>query len=360
MIKAGINLLLRPVRSGNSSAEQNANCLKLMNPALTLTVAATLCLVSTSAVSAADAPKPAELRAKAKDILGPLPDRMPGGAADTPALVALGQKLYFEKKLSVNNSQSCNSCHRVDEGRGGVDNEPTSEGAFKKRGDRNSPTTLNAGFHFAQFWDGRASNLVAQAKGPILNPVEMAMPDEAEVLKRLKADRAYPPLFDKAFPGTANPITYENVAQAIAAFERTLITHDRLDDFQNGADRALSEPELRGLDLFLTAGCTTCHFSPALGGTSYQKVGLVHPYETPDLGRAKITKDEDDNYKFKVPSLRNVALTAPYFHDGKQATLRETVIKMAYIQLDRKLTDAEADSLVAFLNSLTDKPRVKK
>jgi cytochrome c peroxidase len=323
-------------------------------------IAATLWLVPSTAFAADAAPKPADLRAKARDILGPLPDRMPGSAEDTPALVALGRKLYFEKKLSVNNSQSCNTCHRVDEGRGGVDNEPTSEGAFKKRGDRNSPTTLNAGFHMAQFWDGRAPNLVEQAKGPILNPVEMAMPDEAEVIKRLKADRSYPPLFDKAFPGAADKISYENVARAIAAFERTLVTRDRFDDFQKGDDAALNETELRGLDLFLTAGCTTCHFSPTLGATTYQKVGLVHPYETPDLGRAKVTKDEDDNNKFKVPSLRNIALTAPYFHDGKQATLRETVVKMAFHQLDRKLTDAEADALVAFLNTLTDKTRIKK
>lgn len=309
----------------------------------------------------ADGPlKPADLRAKAKELLGPLPDKMPGSEHDTPALIELGRQLYFEKKLSMNNSQSCNTCHVVDQGGGGVDNEPTSEGAFKKRGDRNSPTTLNAGFHFVQFWDGRASNLVEQAKGPVLNPVEMAMPNEVEVVKRLSADKAYPALFAKAFPDASEKITYENMAKAIAAFERTLITRDRFDDFQKGDDGALTAKELEGLNLFLTAGCTTCHFSPVLGGTTYQKVGLVHPYETPDQGRAKISKDEDDQYKFKVPSLRNIALTAPYFHDGSQKTLKESVTKMAFIQLDRRLTEAEADALVAFLHSLTDKARATK
>ena len=310
---------------------------------------------------AADAPMtPAELRAKAKELLGPLPDKMPGSENDTPALIDLGRKLYFEKRLSVNNSQSCNSCHVVDNGGGGVDNEPTSPGAFKKRGGRNSPTTLNAGFHFAQFWDGRAPNLVEQAKGPVLNPVEMAMPSEAEVVKRLAADKEYPGLFAKAFPAAAEKITYGNMAAAIAAFERTLITRDRFDDFQKGDDKALTAQELKGLQLFLTAGCTTCHVGPVIGATTYQKVGLVHPYETPDEGRSQVTKDEDDKLKFKVPGLRNIALTAPYFHDGSQKTLKETVTKMAFIQLDRTLTDAEADALVAWLHTLTDKARAGK
>lgn len=310
---------------------------------------------------AADAPmSPAELRAKAKELLGPLPDKMPGSENDTPAMVELGRKLYFEKRLSVNNSQSCNSCHVVDNGGGGVDNEPTSPGAFKKRGGRNSPTTLNAGFHFAQFWDGRAPNLVEQAKGPVLNPVEMAMPNEAEVVKRLTADKEYPGMFAKAFPTAGEKITYGNMAAAIAAFERTLITRDRFDDFQKGDDKALTAQELKGLQLFLTAGCTTCHVGPIIGATTYQKVGLVHPYDTPDEGRSAVTKDEDDKLKFKVPSLRNIALTGPYFHDGTQTSLKDTVKKMAFIQLDRTLTEAEADALVAWLHTLTDKPRAAK
>jgi cytochrome c peroxidase len=301
----------------------------------------------------------AELRAKAKDFFGPLPDKMPGSDADTSARIELGRQLYFEPKLSSDSTLSCNSCHHLDDFSGGADVRPTSLGVGKKLGDRNSPTVLNAGFHLAQFWDGRAPSLKEQAKGPVLNPVEMAMPDEAEVVKRLKADAAYPRLFAKAFPGETTPVTYDNMAEAIAAFERTLVTRDRFDDFQKGDDKALSDRERRGLELVLNLGCTTCHVTPTLGGSSYQKVGLVHPYETPDTGREKVTKDDSDKFKFKVPSLRNIALTAPYFHDGKMATLHQAVTKMAYHQLGKELTSDEADVMVAFLDTLTDKPRVR-
>ena len=191
---------------------------------------------------------------QALELLGTIPDKAPGAEKDSPALVKLGKELYFEKALSKNNSQSCNSCHVVDKGRGGVDNEPTSPGAFGKRGGRNSPTVLNAGFHLAQFWDGRAATLEDQAKGPILNPVEMAMPDSKVVIERLSADKGYQKAFKAAFPGEPTPIHYDNVANAIAAFERTLVTKDRYDDFLKGKDTALNASELRGLELFLTAG----------------------------------------------------------------------------------------------------------
>lgn len=304
--------------------------------------------------------KPAELRTSALSKFGVLPAKMPNSEKDTPARVELGKKLFFEKRLSVNDKISCNSCHDINGKAGGVDNEVTSPGAHGKRGDRNSPTVLNAGFFFAQFWDGRAANLREQAKGPILNPVEMEMAGDAEVIKKLKGLPEYPPLFSKAFPDDKDPLTYENLAEAIAAFERTLITRDRFDDFQNGKDDALSAQEQAGLHLVLTLGCTTCHTGPTLGGKSYQKIGLIHEYENKDdHGRAKITKDEDDMYKFKVPTLRNVALTAPYFHDGQSPTLKNTVTRMAHMQLDITLSDDQADALVAFLNSLTDKARVK-
>jgi len=298
------------------------------------------------------------LRAKANEVFGPLPDRMPGAEKDTKQMIALGEKLYFEKRLSINEKLSCNSCHMIDQNRAGVDNEPTSEGAHGQRGDRNSPTTLNAGFHFAQFWDGRAKNLEEQAKGPVLNPVEMAMPEEAEVVSRLGQDKEYPKLFKAAFPSEANPITYDNFARAVAAFERTLRTHDRFDDFLKGDDKALNAQELRGLDLFLTTGCTTCHTGPTIGGNMYQKVGLIHPYaNTNDVGRIKITKEDYDAYRFKVPSLRNVALTWPYFHDGKTANLESAIKQMAYMQLDKQLPDEDIAALKAFLGSLSDKGR---
>ena len=300
-----------------------------------------------------------ELREQAKEMFGPLPDKMPGAEKDNPHLVKLGEKLYFEKRLSMNNSMSCNTCHQVDNKGGGVDNEPTSPGAFGKRGGRNSPTVLNAGFQFAQFWDGRADSLEAQAKGPILNPIEMAMPADVDVIKRLKSFVEYKPMFEKAFPEGEDRINYDNVAQAIAAFERTLITHDRFDDFQNGDDDALNEKELRGLNTFMAIGCTTCHFGPVLGGTQFQKVGLVNKYETEDLGRYDVTKDDDDKYKFKVPILRNIELTGPYFHDGKVKTLDEAVKKMGWLQLGVELNDEQVSDIVAFLNTLTDKERVK-
>lgn len=303
----------------------------------------------------------ADVRAAAKAaLLAPLPDKMPGADKDTPALVTLGKKLYLDKRLSANNSQSCNSCHNV-EGKGaGVDNEPTSPGAFGKRGGRNSPTSLNAGFQFAQFWDGRAADLVAQAKGPILNPIEMAMPSEAEVIKKLKATTDYPPLFEKAFGGTGDKLTYDNLARAIAAFERTLVTRDRFDDLLKGGDQALTALELKGADLFLKTGCTTCHTGPLIGGNMYMKVGLVNPYATTDLGRYEVTKDNDDKFKFKVPTLRNIALTAPYFHDGKIATLPDAVKKMAWHQLGKELKEDEVKAIVAFLGSLSDKARAAK
>jgi cytochrome c peroxidase len=310
---------------------------------------------------ASAAPDPAALRAQAATLIKPLPDKMPGAEQDTPAMIKLGEKLFFDKRLSINESQSCNSCHMVDQAKGGVDNEPTSEGAFHQRGGRNSPTVLNAGLHLAQFWDGRAKDLVEQAKGPILNPIEMAMPREDVVIQRLGAVKEYQALFKDAFPGAAQSINYDHVAQAIAAFERTLITRDRFDDFLKGDDRALNDGELKGLELFLTTGCTTCHMGSTIGGTMFQKAGLVHPYpNTNDVGRIAITKDEDDLYKFKVPSLRNIALTAPYFHDGAWPTLEAAVRQMAYMQLDKQLTDEEVQSLASFLRTLTDKPREPK
>lgn len=325
---------------------------------LTALVPAALLLVTPADAAAPDA---AKLREEAKKILAVLPERMPGAEKDTPQRVKLGEKLFHEKRLSVNNQQSCNSCHRVDAGLGGVDNDPTSAGTFSKRGDRNAPTVLNAGFHFAQFWDGRAPSLKEQAKGPILNPGEMAMPNPVEVIKRLSADKVYQAMFKAAFPSDPSAINYENLAEAIASFERTLRTNDRFDDFLKGDDKALTPAELTGLNTFLQTGCTTCHNGPALGGNSYQKVGLIKPYENKnDLGRFNVTKDDDDKFKFKVPSLRNIAITGPYYHDGAQATLPQAVKKMAEMQLGKDLTADETSQIVTFLNALTDKARTGK
>ena len=319
-----------------------------------------LSLLATSTVPMV-AQSPSDVRKKALEVISPLPDKMPGSESDSPALVALGKKLYFEKRLSANNSQSCNSCHQVDGGKSGVDLEPTSPGAFGKRGGRNSPTTLNAGFHLAQFWDGRAADLAAQAKGPILNPGEMAMPSEAAVIEKLSAIPAYPKAFAKAFPGEANALTYDNLAKAIAAFERTLVTHDRADDFLKGNDKALTAAEQKGLETFISVGCTTCHNGPAIGGNGFRKVGAVNPYKNlADKGRIEVTKEEEDLHVFKVPSLRNVALTAPYFHDGAMKSLSEAVREMAWLQLGQKLGDDQVQSIVTFLRALNGKGRKGK
>ena len=295
------------------------------------------------------------LQERAAKTFGVLPDKMPDSEHDTPHRIALGEKLYFEKGLSANDSQSCNSCHKLE--RAGVDNLPTSSGAFGKFGNRNSPTTLNAGFHVAQFWDGRAPHLQAQAKGPILNPGEMAMPSADAVIKKLSKDKKYVDLFALAFP--KDGMTYENLGEAIAAFERTLITRDRFEDFVRGDANALSIEEKRGLQTFMDSGCSACHNGATFGGKAFMKVGIVHPYPTDDLGRYNVTKQESDKYVFKVPSLKNVALTAPYFHDGKVATLEEAVEKMAYHQLGRELSKEDVVLIAKFLGTLSDKNRTK-
>ena len=326
-----------------------------MNMPLAHALTASVLVLASVSASAAT---PAELRSSALKVLAPLPEKMPGSENDTPARVKLGRELFFEKKLSANNTQSCNSCHAVDKNLGGVDNEPTSPGAFGKRGGRNSPTVLNAGFHVAQFWDGRAKTLEDQAKGPVLNPGEMAMPSEVAVIEKLKDEKKYVGAFKKAFPGESDPITYDNFAKAVASFERTLRTHDRFDDFLKGDDKALTAAELKGLDTFLTIGCTTCHAGPLLGGNDFKKLGILNAYEnTADKGRIEVTKEDYDEFVFKVPSLRNIALTAPYFHDGTQKTLEQTVQKMAWLQLGKKLSDQETSDLSAFLRALSDKKR---
>ena len=326
-----------------------------INMTLAHAVTVSAFLLVPTAVNAATS---SELRAGALKVLAPIPEKMPGGENDTPARVKLGRDLFFEKKLSANNTQSCNSCHAVDHNRGGVDNEPTSPGAFGKRGGRNSPTVLNAGFHIAQFWDGRAKTLEDQAKGPVLNPGEMGMPSEAAVVEKLKAEKKYVGAFKKAFPGESDPVTYDNFAKAVGSFERTLLTHDRFDDFLKGDNKALTAAELKGLDTFLSIGCTTCHTGPLLGGNDYKKLGILNAYEnTADKGRMEVTKEDYDEFVFKVPSLRNIALTAPYFHDGSQKTLEQTVQKMAWLQLGKKLSAEETSDLTAFLRALSDKKR---
>jgi len=266
--------------------------------------------------------------------------------------IALGRMLYFDKRLSKNRDLSCNSCHRLDAY--GVDGQATSLGDTGQRGGRNSPTVYNAAGYFAQFWDGRAADVEQQAKGPILNPIEMAMPSPEAVVARLKGIPGYREAFSKAFPGAADPITYDAVGEAIGAFERKLVTPSRWDNYLRGDKTALHDDELEGLKVFTNVGCMVCHTGEFLGGTSYQRVGAVEPWPNQDdPGRASVTKSAADRMMFKVPTLRNIAKTAPYFHDGSAKTLDQAVRKMGKHQLGLELSDNEVTSIVAWLGSLT-------
>jgi cytochrome c peroxidase len=294
----------------------------------------------------------AALAARALSSFGSLPPSVPNlKNVGAPAKVDLGRMLYYDKRLSKNYDIACNSCHQLDAF--GVDGEPTSPGHRGQRGGRNSPTVLNAAMHIAQFWDGREPDVEAQAKGPVLNPIEMAAPSEAHVIRVLSSIPGYVEAFRSAFPAETNPLSYDNMARAIGAFERNLTTPGRFDEFMLGDLTALTMVEQRGLDAFLTVGCHTCHVGAAVGGTQYRKLGMIFPYETADLGREALTGNDADRHVFKVPSLRNIAKTGPYFHDGSIVDLSEVVRIMGYHQLGQNLTEAQISDVVAFLGSLT-------
>jgi cytochrome c peroxidase len=305
--------------------------------------------------AAEKAPDAAALRERAKAVLGVLPDEATSAANPvTPEKIALGRMLYYDTRFSKNQDLSCQSCH--DLATNGADAGPTSVGHRGQRGERNAPTVFNAAFHVAQFWDGRAADVEEQAQGPELNPVEMAMPSADAVVVVLRSIPGYLPLFQAAFPGEADPIGYVNMARAIGAFERRLVTPSRFDAFLEGQDSALTAQEQQGLATFLDVGCTSCHNGATVGGRLFQKLGLVKPYPTADPGRAKVTGEATDQGVFKVPSLRNAAKTAPYFHDGSLATLEEVVPIMARHQLGRELEPEQVTAIVAFLGSLSGAP----
>lgn len=312
------------------------------------------------------APTAAELRTRAKALFAPLPAVMESPKYKlTPEKIELGHKLYFDTRLSRGQELSCASCHDLNGY--GIDTRPEalqqgrSFGHRKQFGDRNSPSTYNAALQLAQFWDGRAADVEEQAKGPILNPVEMTMADEASVVSILKSIPGYEPLFKAAFPGETESLTYDTMAQAIGAYERTLVTPGRFDTFLTGDDSALGPQELEGLRTFMDTGCIACHMGPGVGGAMYQKLGLIKPYPTADIGRAAVTKAPSDTGVFKVPSLRNVAKTAPYFHDGSVKTLPEAIAIMAEHQTGAgKLPEAKVKQIATFLESLTgDLPTAK-
>lgn len=301
------------------------------------------------------------LRQEALAFFHPLPEVVehPAGP-DTPEKVALGNKLFLDPRLSEDGTISCNSCHKLD--RYGVDNSPTSVGVRGQHGGRNSPTVFNAALHNMQFWDGRATDVEQQAGMPVLNPVEMAIPSEAFLVKRLKAAPDYPDLFRVAFPADKDPLNYANIREAIGAFERTLLTPSRFDDFLKGIPNALTPNETAGLSVFLEVGCTNCHTGTAVGGTMLQKFGVHQDFRAftgssaEDQGRKQVSGVEADRDVFKVPALRNVTRTAPFFHDGRVAQLDSAIRIMATVQLAKELNDQQLSDLKAFLEALTGTP----
>ena len=275
-----------------------------------------------------------------------------------PALVELGKKLYFDPRLSKSGFISCNSCHNLS--MGGTDNIKTSIGHNWQEGPINAPTVLNSSLNVAQFWDGRAADLKAQAGGPIANPGEMGFTHTLAV-SMLQTIPGYVAEFKKAFG--SETVDIEKVTKAIAAFEETLVTpNSRFDKYLKGNKKAITKDELAGYQLFKDAGCVACHNGPAVGGNSFQKMGLVEAYKasSPAEGRSAVTGKDADRFNFKVPTLRNVEMTYPYFHDGAANTLPEAVDTMARIQLGKKFTAEENAKVVAFLKTLTgDQPNFK-
>ena len=303
-----------------------------------------------------------------------LPDRAPEPADNptTPAKVALGKMLYHEPRISANGVVSCNSCHNVMGG--GDDNRSGSIGVRDQVGGRSAPTVWNSAFNSVQFWDGRAPSLEAQAKGPVTNPGEMGMKSWDEVIARLKAMPGYTEAFAAAF-GAGDTVTVDNFAKAVAAYERTLITpNSPYDQYVKGNKAALTDQQVRGMNTFAEVGCVQCHSGAAFNGPQlpegtgffmkfplYQNGVMEARYNfSADNGRFDVTGNEADRHAFKVPTLRNVALTAPYFHNGTVKTLQDAVMVMGKVQLDKDLTDQQISDITAFLNALTGEfPRIE-
>ncbi|MCL4065279.1 cytochrome-c peroxidase [Pseudomonas sp. GX19020] len=297
------------------------------------------------------------LRDLALETFRALPSTVPAiaGNPSTPAKLDLGKALFFDPRLSASGVFSCYSCHNLTTG--GDDNMETSVGHGWQKGPRNAPTVLNAVLNEAQFWDGRADDLAAQAKGPVQAGVEMAnTPDN--VIATLGSMPQYVTWFDAAFPDDAEPLSFDNMAKAIEVFEATLITPAPFDAWLNGDDAAMTADQLAGLQLFMDKGCASCHSGVNVGGHGYYPFGLIEKpgaeiLPPDDKGRFAVTATVDDEYVFRAAPLRNIALTAPYFHSGKVWDLRVAVEIMAESQLGEALHPEETTQIVAFLDSLT-------
>ncbi len=298
---------------------------------------------------------PAALRERASKLFGVVPKEFASPTNPlTEAKINLGRMLYYDGRLSISGEVSCNSCHMLD--KFGVDNQPTSPGHDGSLGERNSPTVYNAAGHLAQFWDGRAADVEEQAKGPVLNPVEMGMASEDAVVTVLAGIPGYVEAFGAAFSDAEEPVSYDNMAKAIGAFERRLTTPAPIDAWLAGDDAALSPEALAGLKLFMDSDCQSCHNGFNFGGAMYQKLGTEKPWPgLKDVGRFAVSNDERDRGVFKVPGLRNVEKTGPYLHDGSIASLEDMVAKMVEHQTKRAgpYSEEEMANMLAFLGSLT-------
>jgi cytochrome c peroxidase len=298
------------------------------------------------------------LIASAKQFFGTLPSVMKSAENPvTPEKVKLGKILFYETRISVDGTVSCAKCHPISHY--GVDGLRISVGNNCKPNPRNDPTVFNAADQISEHWIGNRKNVEDQAKQALVGPPSFGMPSYDAVEKILQSTKGYLTLFKAAFPKDEEPVTVDNFAMAVGAFERTLITPAPFDSFLKGNAEALSEKGKEGLETFLDTGCMACHFGVYVGGQMYQKFGIFEPYwkctksEKIDEGRYAVTKKESDKYVFKVPVLRNVAMTAPYFHDGSVDTLGKVVVIMAKVQLGKDIDIKKAETIVAFLNSLT-------
>jgi cytochrome c peroxidase len=321
-----------------------------------LSFATMLVLVGSALAGAEDK----ELMARANQIFGPLPQTMPLEQNPiTPAKVKLGKILFYELRISVDGTVSCAKCHPIS--LYAADGLKKAEGNHCKENPRNAPTIFNAAAQISAHWIGNRTSVEDQAKQSVIGPPAFGMPSYESVEKILKGMKGYVTLFQEAFPGEKEPVNVDNFAKAIGAFERTLMTPAPFDDFMKGNAGALTEQQKRGLNTLLDTGCMTCHFSPYLGGQMYQKFGILEPYwnstksEKVDEGRFVVTKNEADKYVFKVPVLRNVAMTPPYFHDGSVDKLDRAIWIMAKIQIGKELSKQQAEDIDAFLMSLTGK-----
>jgi cytochrome c peroxidase len=318
-----------------------------------------LILGTLSAVALAQGAAASDLRERAQELFAPLPSTIPAlnDNVITEDKIDLGKALFFDPRMSASGVFSCNSCHNL--ATGGDDNMETSIGHAWQKGPRNSPTVLNAVFNEAQFWDGRAADLAEQAKGPVQAGVEMANTPE-NVVATLMSMPQYIDWFTASFPEEENPVSFDNFAKAIEAYEATLITPSPFDAFLNGDDAALSDGQKAGLELFIDKGCSSCHNGINLGGNGYYPFGLIEKpgadvLPPDDRGRFAVTETADDSYVFRAAPLRNIDQTAPYFHSGKVWDLKVAVQIMGTSQLGEEINDAEADQIVAFLGALTGK-----